>query len=83
MKMVAITHPGQEFVYSRKSAHKVPTSSAGEICAALNETRHGLKDGEIWHVYDMGSYEADYTAAGAQYFGRRNGYLYERRVAAW
>lgn len=75
-KMIAKTIAGKEFVYSRNSAHAVAKSSAQKICDALNRTRYNLKDGEIWHVYDMGQYERDYTAAGYQKFAQRKGRLY-------
>ena len=78
MKMIAKTIEGQEFCYDANTAHKVSERSAEIICAALNEQRWKLKDGQVWHVYDCGWYEAEYTAAAYQSFERRKGGLYER-----
>lgn len=79
-KMIAKTMEGQEFVYSRKSAHSVPISSAAKICKALNDARYKLNPGECWHVYDCEGYEMDYTAAGYQKFCIRNGRIMEGRI---
>ena len=78
-KMLAKTMEGQEFIYSRESAHSVPISSAAKICKALNDARYNLKPGECWHAYDCGAYEKDYTAAGYQKFSIRNGRIMEGR----
>lgn len=80
MKMLAKTTVGKEFCYSRESAHKVSDRGAAAICAALNERRYQLRDGETWHVYDCGWYEQQHTGAAYQEFTRRNGYLYEKRI---
>lgn len=79
-KMIAKTLIGSEYVYDRNSAHAVAKSSAEIICKALNDIRHQLKDGEIWHVYDAGWYEQEWTAAGCQKFIRRNGGIAEVRM---
>lgn len=78
--MIAKAPEGQEFIYSRKSAHSVPASSAAKICKALNDARYSLKPGECWHVYDCGAYELDYTAASYQKFSIRNGRIMEGRI---
>lgn len=80
MKMIAKAVAGQEFIYSRSSAHQVSNASAAVICDALNKIRYKLKDGEIWHIYDCGSYELEYTEAGSQKFGKRKGHIYESRL---
>jgi len=80
MKMFAKAVEGKEFIYSRESAHQVSERSANMICAALNEKRWGLKDGQIWHVYDCEWYEQEYTGAAYQSFERRNGGLVERII---
>ena len=77
-KMIAKAIQGQEFIYSRKSAHSVPVSSAQKICDALNAKQYRLNDGETWHVYDAGMYEMEYTAAGYQSFSIRNGRIIEK-----
>ena len=80
MKMIAKAIEGKEFMYNRNTAHKVSDRGAAAICAALNERRYQLKDGEIWHIYDCGAYETEYTSAGYLSFTRHNGYLYEKRA---
>ena len=80
MKMIAKAIEGREFIYDRNIAHKVSDRSAGLIRDALNEKRYGLKDGQIWHIYDCGWYEQEYTAARYQSFVRRNGKLYEQGI---
>lgn len=72
-KMIAKTMIGQEYIYSRKSAHSVPKSSAKMICEALNRARYQLKDGETWWIYDCEGYEMEFTSAGFQRFARRKG----------
>ena len=79
-KMVAKAVKGQEFLYDRNSAHKVSERRAQLICNALNDKRWKLKDGQVWHVYECGWYEQEYTGAAYQSFVRRNGGLYERGV---
>lgn len=79
-KMIAKTIDGQEFIYSRESAHSVSERGANAICKALNDIRYKLKDNEKWHVYDCGWYERDYTGAGYQKFTRRNGRIFESRI---
>ena len=78
-KMIAKTIAGKEFTYSRESAHAVSNAGAEAICRALNEKRWGLKDGQVWHVYDCGWYEQEYTGAAYQQFIRRKGAIYEAR----
>lgn len=79
-KMIAKAEKGREFVYSRSSAHSVSEAGAASICAALNASSWGLKPGEVWHVYDCGPYEMEYTGAGYQAFARRSGHVYEKRI---
>lgn len=78
-KMIARTIEGQEFLYDRRTAHEVSERSAARICDALNKSRYKLTDNQVWHIYDMGWYERDYTEAGVQAFKIRNGTIYERR----
>ena len=79
-KMIAKAVKGKEFIYSRESAHSVSERSANAICDALNEIRYKLKDDEVWHVFDCGWYEREYTGASYQKFARRNGKLVEVRI---
>lgn len=78
MKMIAKAVKGQEFIYDRNSAHAVSERSAQLICDVLNERRWGLKDGQVWNVYECGWYEKEWTAAAYQSFVRRNGGLCEK-----
>lgn len=78
MKMIAKAVEGKEFFYDRNSAHKVSARSAEEICAALNEKRYKLADGQIWNIYEAGWYEAEYTAMAYQTFYKRNGNIYRK-----
>ena len=79
-KMIAKAIKGKEFLYSRNSAHSVSAAGAKAICDALNSARYQLKENEIWHVFDCGWYEKEYTAAGYQKFARRQGRIYEGRI---
>lgn len=78
-KMIAKTIKGKEFIYSKSTAHAVPTASAYAICDALNECKYQLTDDQVWHVYDCDWYELEFTNAGLYRFTRRNGYIYESR----
>lgn len=80
MKMIAKAVLGKEFIYDRKTAHKVSERGAADICRALNDRKYQLKDGQIWHVYDCGWYESEYTGAAYQQFTRRSGTIYEKRI---
>lgn len=73
MKIVAKSIEGQEFFYSKKSAHKVPNASASIICKALNDAKYKLNDGEVWFVHDIDKYDSAYEYAETQAFSRRNG----------
>lgn len=79
-KMIARAVKGKEYMYSRSSAHAVSAAGAGPICAALNAAGWGLGPGEVWHVYDLGWYEREATAAGLQAFTRRGGRIQEKRL---
>ena len=75
--IIAKTHPGEEFVYSSRSAHKAPKASANRIRDILNKCHHKLDDGEIWHVYNVDSYCMAYAHAQYQRFSIRNGHVTE------
>lgn len=79
--IIAKTIVGKEFVYSRKSAHAVSAAGAEAICKTLNDNKYQLKEGEKWHVYDVGAWELEYMDAAYQSFTRRKGYVYEKRGA--
>lgn len=80
MKMIAKTIAGKEYIYSKSSAHAVSNAEAKPICDALNKARYDLKDGEAWHIYDLGWYENEFTNAGVMKFTRRKGKIYEARI---
>lgn len=73
MKMIAKTLKGKEFIYSKTHCYRVSEKGAVDICNALNEIRYNLKEGEIWHIYNCGSYELDFTNAGVQKLTRYKG----------
>lgn len=83
MKMIAKAIEGKEYLYIAKTAHKVSARSADRICEALNQQRYQLSEGQIWHVYDMGDYEKEHTAAGYLSFCIKNGYLCEKNPATF
>lgn len=79
-KIVAITHKGQEYMYSDSSAHTVPAASALKIMNALNEARLYLKnENQTWHLYDIDDSELEWSHAYYQKFCIRKGYLFEGR----
>lgn len=79
-RMIARAIEGREYLYNRNSAHKVSSAGAVAICKALNGAKYQLNPGEVWHIYDCGSYEEEYTSAGFLSFGRRGGNIYEKRA---
>lgn len=79
MKLIAKSNIGEEYIYSRSSAHAVSNAGAEIICKALNDRKYKLKPGEVWAVHDCGNYELDYTAAGYQKFTHRKGVIREVR----
>lgn len=79
MKVVAKSLKGHEYMYSAKSAHKVPNSSAQAICDALNECKYKLKENEVWFIHEVDRYDNAYEYAEVQAFSRRNGSI--RRVS--
>lgn len=76
MKIVAITRPGTEYIYSVFSAHAVPVSSAQRIRSALNASGYRLKAGQTWHLYDVDKYDDAHAIAQQQRFSVRKGRLY-------
>lgn len=70
---IAKTHPGKEFLYDYRTAHKVSKASAAYICEIANKYKYKLKDGECWHVYEIGYYDAAYDYAEYQYCTVRKG----------
>lgn len=79
MKIIAKTVKGKEFIYSKNTAHAVSDAAADYVLKVLNDNKYQLKNGEIWHVYNAGWYELEYTAAAYQKFTRRSGIVKECR----
>lgn len=77
MLILAIAPKGKEFLYRLSSAHSVPKASADRIRDVLNKAGHKLKDGETWHMYDVGPYDNAYEIAHYQSFRIRTGCVYE------
>lgn len=77
MKIVAITVKGHEWMYAAATAHRVAEKTAQKVCDALNSVRFHLKtDNDIWHVYDIGTYEYMDSYASFQKFTiGKNGHL--------
>ena len=67
MTIIAKATKGHEYLYSAISAHRVSKRSAAYICRICNSVRYRLKDGERWHVYEIGDYGYPYDVAQTQY----------------
>lgn len=65
-KVIAKTMEGNEYLYSKLASYKVAEKSAKAICKVLNDCKWQLKDGEIWHIYDVGEWELDFMNARFQ-----------------
>ena len=78
MKIVAKSTKGQEFLYSVRSAHEVPKTSAEIICNALNDAHYDLAENEVWHIHDVDRFDRAYEYAVTQRFERRNGKICQR-----
>ena len=73
MFVVAKSVKGHEYMYSAKTAHKVSKASANYICKVLNEYNFNLKEGEVWHVHEVGTLDNAYDFAQIQKFTNRKG----------
>lgn len=80
MKVIAKSVQGHEFMYNAASARKVSERSAKTILNVLNEKRYLLKDGEIWHIHDVDSYDNAYHYAQSRAFRIRNGIVMDCTV---
>lgn len=80
MKIIAKTFVGKEFMYVRKTARKVSEKSADRILKELNahKAELGLKEDEIFHIYEIDKYDATYEIAQKQAYIIKNGYLYAK-----
>lgn len=79
MIVLAKSIQGAEYLYSPKSAHAVPKSSARKIMDALNNAKYDLRDGQVWHLHEVGGLDDASFYAERQSFGIRKGSIYERR----
>ena len=79
MLILAKSVKGQEFLYSKRSAHKVPKTSADKICEALNKINYDLKNGETWFKHEVTNYDDAYIFAETQAFRVSKGTLKEIR----
>lgn len=77
MLVLARSPEGKEFLYSSSSAHSVPKASANKIRDTLNRIRYKLKDGEVWHLHEVGQYDLAYEYGQCQSFRIRTGHIYE------
>lgn len=73
IKVIAKSYIGKEYIFSEKTAHKVSKNSAEKILKVLNSVRWNLKDGEVWHIYDVYEYDNAYEIAQTQKFSIRKG----------
>ena len=79
MIVLAKSCAGAEYLYSAKSAHAVPKSSARKIMDALNAEKWDLKPGQVWHLHEVCGLDDASFYAERQAFGIRKGSIYERR----
>lgn len=68
MTIIAIACKGQEFLYKASTAHKVNEKKADAIIKALNEIKYNLNNGEIWHKYNVSTYDRAGVYAECQKF---------------
>ena len=78
MTILAKTRAGKEFLYNAASARKVSKASAQKICDIVNENGFLLKDGELWHIYNIDKYDTAYNYANFQSFTIRKGIVTAR-----
>lgn len=77
MKILAVSVAGREYLYTASSAHAIKENDLDTIRSVLNRSRFRLKDGETWHVHDVGPYDRAHAYASAQRFFIRSGRVYE------
>ena len=80
MIVLAKSLAGQEFLYSAKSAHAVPKTSARKIMDALNKARYDLAEGQVWHLHEVGEYDDAEWYGERQRFSIRKGVIYETNL---
>lgn len=77
MKILAVSVAGREYLYTASTAHAVPEKYIDAVRSVLNRSHFRLKDGETWHVHDVGPYDRAHAYASAQRFFIRSGRVYE------
>lgn len=85
MLVIAKGIKGAEFMYNPKTAHKASKASAKKIIDVLNRARYQLKDGEIWHIYNVGDpcYDNGAAYATEQKFTIYKGVVREKTIPKW
>lgn len=68
MTVIAIACKGQEFFYNASTAHKVNENKADKIVELLNAAGYQLRAGEIWHKFNVSSYDNAGVYAETQRF---------------
>ncbi len=82
MVIIAKTRKGSEFVYNSSTAHAVTKRDGGKIAEKLNALNYDLKQGEMWHVYNIDKYSNAFQYADNQHFTlHRNGLITRRRYS--
>lgn len=81
MIVVAKSVKGAEYMYLPRTAHQVKGMTPEKMAEFLNEQKHDLKSGEVWHVHDVGPYDNAYGYGAIQMFERkRNGQVVRKGV---
>ncbi|MBQ1801792.1 MAG: hypothetical protein II013_02160 [Lachnobacterium sp.] len=68
MTVVAIACKDYEFMYRSYTAHKVNEKKADKIVELLNAAGYLLRDGEVWHKFNVSSYDNAGVYAECQKF---------------
>lgn len=70
MLVLAQAQKGAEYFYNPKTAHAVSNASGEKIRDALNKAGYMFngKDGIVWHLFDVSSWDAAGIYASGQAF---------------
>ena len=68
MVVVAIACKNKEFLYKSNTAHKVNEKKADKIVELLNAAGYQLGAGEVWHKFNVSSYDNAGVYAECQRF---------------
>lgn len=72
MIVVAKSIKGQEYMYLPRTAHQVKGMTPEKMAEFLNAEKHDLRNGEVWHVHEVGPYDNAYGYGAIQMFERKN-----------